>query len=77
VITPERATHVPGERVRPVDTTGAGDAFVGSLAFFLASGRPLEDAGARANRIAAISVQTRGTQTSFPTAADLPPGLID
>jgi ribokinase len=77
VITPERATHVPGERVRPVDTTGAGDAFVGSLAFLLASGRPLEDAGARANRIAAISVQRRGTQTSFPTTADLPPGLID
>jgi ribokinase len=77
VITPERATHVPGHRVRPVDTTGAGDAFVGSLAFFLASGRPLEDAGARANRIAAISVQRRGTQTSFPTTADVPPGLID
>jgi ribokinase len=59
-----------------VDSTGAGDAFVGSLAFFLASGQPLEEAARRANRIAAISVQSPGTQASFPAAADLSPDLL-
>src|ERR1035441_3477688 len=34
----EGMTHVPAFAVRPVDTTGAGDAFIGSLACFLAEG---------------------------------------
>jgi ribokinase len=76
VITGEGTTLVPGESVEPIDTTGAGDAFVGSLAFFLAVGHPLTEAAARANRIAAISVQARGTQTSFPSASELPPDLL-
>ena len=76
VVTADEVTPVPGERVEPVDTTGAGDAFVGTLAYFLATGRPLTDAAARANRVAAISVQGRGTQTSFPTADELPAGLL-
>jgi ribokinase len=58
-----------------MDTTGAGDAFVGSLAYFIARGERLVDAAARANRIAAISVQAAGTQTSFPSAESLPAGL--
>jgi ribokinase len=67
--------HIPTEPVEVVDTTGAGDAFVGSLAVFLARGLDLADAARRANRIAAISVRSPGTQTSFPRAADLPAGL--
>jgi ribokinase len=61
--------------VRAVDTTGAGDAFVGALATVLACGRPLVEAAERANAVAALSVQERGTQTSFPSAADLPAGF--
>jgi ribokinase len=68
--------HVPVEPVKALDTTGAGDAFVGSLAFFLAAGKPLSDSIKRANRIAAVSVQSSGTQTSFPEAKDLPSELI-
>jgi ribokinase len=71
------ARPVPVEPVEAVDTTGAGDAFVGSLAYFLAQGRSLVDAAARANRIAAVSVLGRGTQTSFPAAADLPAELLE
>jgi ribokinase len=67
--------HVPAPAVRAVDTTGAGDAFVGSLAVFLAAGLPVAEAMGRANRIAALSVQAPGTQTSFPDAADLPTEL--
>jgi ribokinase len=76
VVTEDESTHVPAPSVRAVDTTGAGDAFVGSLACFLADGRPLVDAAERANQVAAASVRERGTQTSFPAAADLPAGLL-
>ena len=76
VVTQEVAEHVPVDRVTAVDTTGAGDAFVGSLAFCLARGEGLAESAGVANQVAAISVQTRGTQTSFPSAKDLPEGLI-
>ncbi len=76
VVEGETAVEVPVEPVRALDTTGAGDAFVGALATFLAAGRPLVDAAERANAVAALSVQGRGTQTSFPSAADLPAGLL-
>lgn len=68
--------HVPAVPVKAVDSTGAGDAYVGSLAYFLAAGRPVVEAMRRANHIAAISVQSSGTQTSFPRAQDLPPELL-
>jgi len=68
--------HVPAPNVQAVDTTGAGDAFMGSLAYFLALGAPLLEAMRRASQIAAISVQSPGTQSSFPTAADLPAALL-
>ena len=72
LVTQDSSEYVPVDPVKALDTTGAGDAFVGSLAYFLASGKSLTDAMRRANRIAAISVQASGTQTSFPVAKDLP-----
>ena len=77
LVTADNTEYVPVESVKAVDTTGAGDAFVGSLAYFLASYKPLSEAIKRANRIAAISVQSSGTQTSFPEAKDLPSKLLD
>jgi ribokinase len=71
VVTASEVTALPAPAVEAVDTTGAGDAFIGSLAFFLARGEKLTEAARRANRIAAISVQFVGTQTSFPHAAEL------
>lgn len=76
LVTVDENTHVPVNPVKALDTTGAGDAFVGSLAYFLAAGKPLTEAMRRANHIAAISVQSSGTQTSFPMAADLPSDLM-
>ena len=76
-VSADQVDLIPAEAVKAVDTTGAGDAFIGSLAYFLASGKPLGDAMHRANQIAAISVQHPGTQTSFPDAADIPPELLD
>jgi ribokinase len=77
VVDGDSARHLPVEPVTAVDTTGAGDAFVGSLAYFVAAGRPLAEAAERANRVAAISVLAQGTQTSFPAAAELPDGLLE
>ena len=64
---PDGMTHVPAFAVQPVDTTGAGDAFIGSLACFLAEGMAEMDAIARANLYAALSTLGAGTQKSFVT----------
>lgn len=77
LVTDSTVEHVPVDPVKALDTTGAGDAFVGSLAYFLASGKSLNEAIQRANRIAAVSVQASGTQTSFPEAKDLPQEIFD
>lgn len=69
-------THVPTTVVKAVDTTGAGDSFIGSLSYFLGAGVPLVTAMERANYIASISVQATGTQSSFPDRAALPPDLF-
>jgi len=75
LVTGTTTEHVPVAPVKALDTTGAGDAFVGSLAFFLACGKSLSDSIKRASRIAAVSVQASGTQSSFPEAGDLPSEL--
>ncbi|MGI5341607.1 ribokinase [Streptomyces sp. CA-181903] len=64
---------VPGVPVRPVDTTGAGDAFTGALAARLAAGAPLVDAVRFAVRVGAAAVTKPGAQPSYPTVDELPP----
>ena len=56
--------------VTPVDTTGAGDAFIGSFAVFLGAGLPEKEAVTRANLYAGLSTMRVGTQKSFPTNAE-------
>ena len=64
------AVHVPPYTVTAVDTTGAGDAFIGSLAVFLAEGTAEKEAVARANLYAGLSTTRIGTQKSFLKRAD-------
>jgi ribokinase len=59
--------HVPPFEVEAIDSTGAGDAFIGSLAVFLAEGFAERDAIRRANLYAALSTLGIGTQSSFVT----------
>jgi ribokinase len=68
--------HVPAFSVTATDTTGAGDAFIGSLAVFLSEGRPEEEAVTRANLYAALSTTRTGTQKSFPQRADFEAELV-
>jgi ribokinase len=68
----EPAESVAAPSVAAVDTTGAGDAFVGTFAVALAAGSSPIDATRLGCRAGALSVQRPGTQTSFPTAAEVP-----
>jgi ribokinase len=63
--------RVPGRPVAPVDTTGAGDCFVGTLAAALARGQAFADSLATANAAASLSVQREGAGTSMPTAKEI------
>jgi len=57
--------HIPAFPVKSVDSTGAGDAFIGSFAVFLAEGLPEREAVLRANLYAGLSTTGIGTQKSF------------
>src|SRR5262249_29270950 len=67
VVTEKTAEHIPAVPVEAVDPTGAGDAFIGALAVFLAEGRSLVEAVRWANAAAGLSVMRHGAQASFPT----------
>ena len=62
---------VAGRTVEAVDTTGAGDCFVGAVAAQLAGGRSIRDALDYANAAASICVQRMGAAPSMPTAAEV------
>lgn len=62
---------IPGRSVEAIDTTGAGDCFVGALGAQLASGTAVRDAFAYANVAASICVQRMGAAPSMPTAAEV------
>ena len=57
--------HVPPFTVKCIDSTGAGDAFIGCFAVFLAEGLGEREAVRRANLYAALSTTGVGTQKSF------------
>jgi ribokinase len=71
------AEHVPAPQVAAVDSSGAGDAFIGALGVFLAEGIALTEAVRRANAVAALSVTRLGTQASFPTSGELEGAVAD
>ncbi|TFD47285.1 ribokinase [Cryobacterium frigoriphilum] len=66
---------VPAPVVTAVDSSGAGDAFVGALSARLAGGSALLEAVQFAVRVGAFAVQGRGTQPSYPTTADALPAV--
>jgi ribokinase len=63
----ESVEHILAPKVEVVDTTGAGDAFVGALATCLAGGASLEEAVAYAVRAGAAAVTREGAQGALPT----------
>lgn len=71
--TTEHATHINAPKVEAIDTTGAGDAFVGALAASLAGGANLKSACQQAVRVAAHSVKGHGAQNSYPATTEALP----
>jgi ribokinase len=68
--TPTLTERIAPIAVKAVDTTGAGDAFVGSFARYFAAGETLQSSLARAVRYAADSVTRRGTQKAYATEVE-------
>jgi ribokinase len=66
---------IPGRSVEAIDTTGAGDCFVGAVAAQLASGKSIGDALDYANAAASICVQRMGAAPSMPSAAEVASAL--
>jgi ribokinase len=61
----EGTEHIPAFSMNSIDSTGAGDAFIGSFAVFLGEGLPEREAVRRANLYAGLSTIGVGTQKSF------------
>ncbi len=70
IASPDGVVHVPPFPMKSLDSTGAGDAFIGSFATFLAEGMAEPDAVRRANLYAGLSTTGVGTQKSFYTRAN-------
>lgn len=65
------ATHVAARQVKAVDTTAAGDAFIGGLAVALVEGFPAREAVRYAACAGTLAVTKFGAQTSLPSAEEL------
>jgi ribokinase len=63
--------HFPAPKVKPVDTTAAGDTFVGGFAAALADGKSESEAIRFGQIAAALSVTRAGAQPSIPTFNDV------
>lgn len=70
-ITKDKVIRTEGIKVNAVDTTAAGDCFVGALATQINKGTDLEESLDFANRAAAISVQKWGASSSLPTLKEI------
>jgi ribokinase len=64
-------TDISTNKVQAIDTTGAGDCFIGSFSYALGSGSTPQEAAQFACRIASISVTRKGAQSSYPSAAEI------
>ena len=65
------------QRIKPVDTTAAGDSFTAALAMRMAQGWTLPDAIRYAHAVGSICVTRKGAQPSLPTAAEVEAFLKD
>ena len=64
-------SKVAAPKVIAVDTTGAGDAFVGTFAYCLASGKDPIAAMTLGVKVASLSVSRKGAQSSYPDQAEI------
>ncbi|MFE4708779.1 ribokinase [Peribacillus simplex] len=70
-VTKEKTQTVESHKVAAIDTTGAGDAFIGCFAHFFVKNGDVLHAIKMATAFAALSVTKRGTQSSYPTREEV------
>ncbi len=66
----KQSFHVPAEEVKAIDTTGAGDSFIGAFVYSLTQGYDLKEAVQFANHVSALTVKNNGGSESFPLLKD-------
>jgi len=71
IVDKTHTTHIPSFKVNVVDTTAAGDAFIGGFAVALLNGKSLETAVQYASACGALAVTKFGAQTSLPTKREV------
>ena len=71
VIEGQNITYVPAKKVNAVDTTSAGDTFVGATALMLSKGKTLLESAQFATYASAITVQREGAAQSIPTLEEV------
>ncbi|MEE1295732.1 MAG: ribokinase [Bifidobacterium sp.] len=67
----EHVTHIDPVRIEPVDTTGCGDSFMGTILAALSSGLTLVQAANLASYVSAYAATGRGAQASYGTPAEI------
>ena len=71
IVSKNATKHIPSFKVNVVDTTAAGDAFIGGFAVALLNGKSLEDAVQYACACGALAVTKFGAQPSLPTKQEV------
>ncbi len=67
----KKEIEVPALSVKPMDTTGAGDAFNAGFIYGYLKGKSLEECGRLGNLVAALSIQKVGARTGLPREDEL------
>jgi ribokinase len=71
IVTRLSKTYIPSFKVKPVDTTAAGDAFIGGMAVALLHRKALKDAVKYGCACGALATTRFGAQPSLPTADEV------
>jgi ribokinase len=63
--------HSPAPHVKAIDTTAAGDSFIGAMVVTLSRGKSIDEAVYYGNMVGALTVTKKGAQTSLPDEHDV------